>query len=252
MGELWVSFNRGRGLRKEGPHVPYLFTMVMEYFTLVMEKNVRNSPEFNYHFGCKQLKITHICFADDLLVFFHGDTNSVSLIKNSVDEFGSCSGLLPNFNKSIVFFGSISEEDQQELLNILPFGKGKLPMKYLGVPLISKRLGVNDCKILIDKVKTKINHRRNKFLTYAGKLQLIASVLESIQSYWCCVFLLPKTVVNDINRIMKNFLWSQSDESKGKAKVAWKAICKPKREGGLGLKDLMIWNQALLVNLHRC
>ncbi|GKB89360.1 reverse transcriptase zinc-binding domain-containing protein, partial [Tanacetum coccineum] len=67
---------------------------------------------------------------------------------------------------------------------ILPFAKGNLPMRYLGVPLISKRLGVKDCKSLTDKVKAKINHWKNKFLTYAGKLQLIASVLESIQSYW--------------------------------------------------------------------
>nr|GEV72919.1 retrovirus-related Pol polyprotein from transposon TNT 1-94 [Tanacetum cinerariifolium] len=79
------------------------------------------------------------------------------------------------------------------------------------------------------------------------RLQLIAFVLESIHTYWCCVFLLPKSVVKDINRIMKNFLWSHTDESKGKAKIAWKSVCKPKSEGELGLKDLMWWNKALLV-----
>ncbi|GKC59563.1 hypothetical protein Tco_1087161 [Tanacetum coccineum] len=46
---------------------------------------------------------------------------------------------------------------------------------------------------------------------------------------------------------MKDFLWSQSDESKGKAKVAWKSVCKPKNQGGLGLKDLMMWNKALFI-----
>ncbi|GKF84427.1 RNA-directed DNA polymerase, eukaryota, reverse transcriptase zinc-binding domain protein, partial [Tanacetum coccineum] len=197
-GESCSFFNGGRGLRQGDPMSPYLFTMVMEFFTLVMEKNVRNSPDFNYYFGCKQLKITHICFADDLLVFCHGDPSSVRLIKNSVDEFGTCSGLLPNFSKSTMFFGSISVEDQQELLKILPFAKGNLPMRYLRVPLISKGLGFKDCKSLTDKVKGKINHWKNKFLTYAGKLQLIASVLESIQSYWCCIFLLPKSVITYI------------------------------------------------------
>ena len=33
----------------------------------------------------------------------------------------------------------------------------------------------------------------------------------------------------------------------GKAKVAWKVICRPKSNGGLGLKDLLVWNKALLV-----
>ncbi|GKA75895.1 RNA-directed DNA polymerase, eukaryota, reverse transcriptase zinc-binding domain protein [Tanacetum coccineum] len=186
MEQLLKHFG-GRGLRQGDPMSPYLFTMVMEFFTLVMEKNVKNNPEFNYHFGCKDLKITHICFADDLMMFCHGDSVSVKVIKDSIEEFGKCSGLLPNFNKS------------------------NLPVRYLGVPLISKRIGIKDC------------------------------------SYWCCVFLLPKTVINDINRIMKNFLWSQSDDSKGKAKVAWKNVCKPKNQGGLGLKDLTVWNNTLLV-----
>ncbi|GJZ82023.1 RNA-directed DNA polymerase, eukaryota, reverse transcriptase zinc-binding domain protein [Tanacetum coccineum] len=65
--------------------------------------NVKNNPEFNYHFGCKDLKITHICFADDLMMFCHGYSVSVKVIKDSIEEFGKCSGLLPNFNKSTIF-----------------------------------------------------------------------------------------------------------------------------------------------------
>nr|GEY60325.1 translocase of chloroplast 34, chloroplastic isoform X2 [Tanacetum cinerariifolium] len=45
------------------------------------------------------------------------------------------SGLLPNLNKSTIFFGSIDEGLKRELLQILPFKLGSLPMKYLGVPL---------------------------------------------------------------------------------------------------------------------
>nr|GEY22955.1 RNA-directed DNA polymerase, eukaryota, reverse transcriptase zinc-binding domain protein [Tanacetum cinerariifolium] len=159
------------------------------------------------------------------------------------EKIKGCLDKLINMNQSAfipVFFGSINEDEQKILLSILPFIKGNLPTRYLGVPLISKRLGVKDCKSLIDKVNSKINHWRNKFLTYAGKLQLIVSILEAIYSYWCFVFLLSKTVVKAINRIPKNFLWSQSDVSKGQAKVAWKAVCKPKSLGGLGLKDLMM------------
>ncbi|GJW21869.1 RNA-directed DNA polymerase, eukaryota, reverse transcriptase zinc-binding domain protein [Tanacetum coccineum] len=133
------------------------------------------------------------------------------------------------------------------ILNILPFKRGKLPVRYLGVPLVSKKLGVKDCKGLIDKVKTRVHDWKNKSLSYAGRAQLIASVLASIQVYWDSVFKLPKAVIKDIERIFKGFLWNQGELQKGKAKVSWKDVCQPKKYGGLGFKPLEQWNSALLV-----
>ncbi|GJY94413.1 reverse transcriptase domain-containing protein [Tanacetum coccineum] len=85
----------------------------------------------------------------------HGDVDSVHIIKKTIEEFGLCSGLLPNFNKIIVFFSGLIEEDEANVLSINPFIKGKLPKKYLRVPLITKRLGIKDCKCLVDKVGSR-------------------------------------------------------------------------------------------------
>ncbi|GJS55834.1 hypothetical protein Tco_0629196 [Tanacetum coccineum] len=79
-----------------------------------------------------------------------------------------------------------------------------------------------------------------------GRLQLIVVVLESIHVYLASVFLLPGTIIKEINRLLKCFLWNRSETTKGKAKVDWSTICRPKDQGGLGLKNLQIWNQALL------
>ena len=207
---------------------------------------MERESDFKFHFGCNQLRITHICFADDLLMFCHGDTTSVKVFRDAIEEFGSYSGLLPNYNKSTIIFGSMNEEDKQRILSIVPFKVEKLPIRYLGVPLTSKRLGVHDCKGLIEKVKSRILNWKNKCLSYAGRLQLVASVLESLHVYWASVFLLPQAVINDINKLLKNFLWSQGETSKGKAKVAWENICKPKKQGGLGLKDIGVWNKAMI------
>nr|GEZ57221.1 RNA-directed DNA polymerase, eukaryota, reverse transcriptase zinc-binding domain protein [Tanacetum cinerariifolium] len=78
------------------------------------------------------------------------------------------------------------------------------------------------------------------------RLQLIVVVWEAIHVYWASVFLLPTFVIKDIKRLLKAFLWNQSDTTNGRAKVAWSTICKPKDQGGLGLRNLKIWNQALL------
>nr|GEV39471.1 hypothetical protein [Tanacetum cinerariifolium] len=141
-------------------------------------------------------------------VMCHWDAKSVRVIKRALDEFSECSGMLPNNSKSTVFFGSLNDEEKQAILNVLPFANGKLPMKYLEVPLIAKRLSVKDFGSLLDKIKT--------------------------------------TIIKEINRLLKRFLWNQGETTNGKAKEAWKDICKPKDQGGLGLMNLQIWNQALL------
>ncbi|GKD65820.1 RNA-directed DNA polymerase, eukaryota, reverse transcriptase zinc-binding domain protein, partial [Tanacetum coccineum] len=220
-GERVGYFSGGRGLRQGDPMSPYLFTLVMEAFNLIMRKNIKDTAEFKFHHGCQKLGITHLCFADDLLVFCHGDHKSVNVIKKALEEFSSYSGLKANM--------------------------GKLPVRYLGVPLLTKKITATDCKPLVEKVKSRILDWRNKALSYSGRLQLIASVLSAMQIYWASVFLLPKNVIYEINKLLKGFLWCQGEMSKGKAKISWKSICRPKEQGGLGIKNLQVWNEVLLI-----
>ncbi|GJW84354.1 RNA-directed DNA polymerase, eukaryota, reverse transcriptase zinc-binding domain protein [Tanacetum coccineum] len=125
-GERVGYFKGGRGLRQGDPISPYIFTLVMEVLNLLIQKNIEESKGFKYHFGCKNLKITHLCFADDLLVFCRGDVVSVKVMKKSLDEFSGFSGLLPNMQKSTIFFGGLSNAEQQCIINIIPFTVGTL------------------------------------------------------------------------------------------------------------------------------
>ncbi|GJY36753.1 RNA-directed DNA polymerase, eukaryota, reverse transcriptase zinc-binding domain protein, partial [Tanacetum coccineum] len=218
-GGIQGYFKGGRGLG-EGDHIsPYLFTLVMKVFNLIMIKNIIRCKEFGYHFGCKELKLSHICFADYLLVLCKGNKESLQVIKQSLDEFSQVSRLTANLGKSVIFFGGIKEEERKDLLQILPFKCGKLPVRYLGVPLLAKRLSVQDCKMLIDIVESKINCWRNKILSYVGRIQLIASVLSSMQLYWASIYLLPNTVINDLDKLFKRFLLNAGDSARGKARI---------------------------------
>ncbi|GJR35226.1 hypothetical protein Tco_1210910 [Tanacetum coccineum] len=118
-----------------------------------------------------------------------------------------------------------SESLKEEMLHILPFKCGKLPMKYLGVPLLVKRLGVKDCQSLIDNVRNRINCWRNKFLSYAGRIQLIASVLSVMHQYWASVYMHPIVVTNEIEKLFKSFLWNPDGSArvKLKGKSIWEA-----------------------------
>ena len=162
----------------------------------------------------------------------------IRMVKKSLEDFSNVSGLFPNFGKSTTFLGSIPESSKAELLEVMQFKCGQLPMKYLGVPLLSKQLGVNDCKSLIESVEERINCWKNNCLSYAGKMQLIAYVLSAMQQYWASVYILPATVIKDLEKLFKRFLWSSGKSAQGKARVAWSLVCRPKDQEGLGFRPL--------------
>jgi len=132
-------------------------------------------------------------------------------------------------------------------LDFLGNQEGVLPVRYLGVPFISKRLTAGDCDSLVSKITAWIDFWLARNLSFAGRLQLLSSVLLSLQVYWTKVFILPKKIIHMLEQKFNRFLWMGKD-SKAHAKVAWHHICVPKREGGLGLKRLEVWNQASMLN----
>ncbi|GKB44569.1 hypothetical protein Tco_0889511 [Tanacetum coccineum] len=214
----------------------------MEVLNLLIKRHISLSTNFKYHWQCKELKITHICFADDLLLFCHGDSKSVSILKSALDDFRAVFGLLPSMPKSTVFFGNVKDAAKSRILKVMRLTIGTLPVRYLGVPLISNRLFSKDCQLLIDKVRRRIMDWKNKTLSFASRLQLISSIIGSMQIYWSSMFILPDSISHDVKRLMRDFLWNFGIFKRGKAKVKWSDMCKLKVEGGLGIRSLEDWN----------
>lgn len=50
----------------------------------------------------------------------------------------------------------------------------------------------------------------------------------------------------EIQRIQSKLLWHGNNSSRSIHWVSWKVVCKSKEEGGLGIKDLEVFNRALL------
>jgi hypothetical protein len=124
--------------------------------------------------------------------------------------------------------------------------EGKLPVRYVGVPLITTRLTAADCEGLVAKFTSRIDSWCSKHLSFAGRLQLISSVLFSLQVFWSSILILPKVVINLLEQKLNRFLWCGKDE-KAKAKVSWEKICVPRKEGGLRLKRIGAWNKAAML-----
>nr|GEV15528.1 hypothetical protein [Tanacetum cinerariifolium] len=217
-GCLHGYFKGKRGLRQGDPISLYLFTLIMEVLTLMLHRRVRISNTFTYHWYCANLNIIKLCFADDLFLLAHGDVDSARVIMESLDEFKEALGLTPSILKSKAYFCNVLNYVKLGILNILPFEEGWIPVKYLGVPLVPSRLIYRDCTELMEKMKRRICDWKNKFLSFAGRTQLVRFVLSSMRIYWSSVFILPSSLMFELEQIMRGFLWCQGDIKKGKAK----------------------------------
>ncbi|XP_021993278.1 uncharacterized protein LOC110890014 [Helianthus annuus] len=245
-GEIHGYFKGQRGLRQGDPISPYLFTLVMEVLTSILQHAAANHNTFRFHNNCQRQKIINLCFADDLFLFARANFESVKIIMESLNSFRDMSGLIPSLSKSTSFFCNVPARVKNQILSLVPFPEGALPIKYLGVPLIASRLLKSDCKVLVERIAKKLLDWKTKFLSFAGRLQLVNSVLAAMYSYWAAVFCLPASIIKSIERIMKDFLWSHGSSGSKRAKVAWKDICLPKSEGGLGIRKVSDVNKSLM------
>ncbi|KAH0774098.1 hypothetical protein KY290_011235 [Solanum tuberosum] len=93
----------------------------------------------------------------------------------------------------------------------------------------------------------RIKSWTTKFFSYAGKTQLIKSVLFSIQVFWAQVFVLPKKVIQKASS--RTFLCTGGPELSKRALLAWDKVCYPKVAGGLNILDVATWNKATINKL---
>lgn len=185
--------------------------------------------------------ITHIAYADDLLLLSQGDFGSVKILLQCLTEFSDMAGLRANILKSNLFLDGVSEGIKNDILTLTGFQEGHLPLRYLGVPIASIKLKIADYSPLLDSLARKINSWPKHSLYYAGRLELIQTVLQGYQCYWLSALPFPEGVICRIYATCRNFFWSSKQTP-----ISWSKVCMPMESGGLGLRNLHMWNKALL------
>ncbi|KAL0292172.1 UNVERIFIED_CONTAM: Transposon TX1 uncharacterized protein [Sesamum radiatum] len=244
-GGVHGFFAGARGLRQGDPMSPYLFVLVMEVLHMILQQLIEQDGEFRYHWRCQDLKLFQLSFADDLILLCKADVRSVNLFSRGLDLFASLSGLHTNPQKSQLIISKAASGLRDSLLATLGFQEGLLPLRYLGLPLISARLSITDCQPLLQKIDSRIKGWEGVQISFAGRVQLIKSVLISFEVYWAMAFILPKGIIKEMIKRLRTFLWKGTSDY-GYPKVAWEAVCRPIDEGGLGIKDILALNRALM------
>ena len=135
-GELAGYFNSKRGIRQGCSLSPYLFVICMQVLSKMLNKGAAEK-RFGYHPYCQGLKLTHLSFAD-------GKRQSIEGIINIFNHFVEMSGLHISVEKTTIFLAGVQDTEKQELLDTFAFAHGDLPVRYLGLPLLTKQMTVRD------------------------------------------------------------------------------------------------------------
>ena len=196
-GELAGYFQSFRGLRQGCSLSPYLFVLCMNVLSYKIDKAAREK-KFKLHMRSQSLELTHLCFADDLMVFVEGSKASTEGALEVFDEFAVWSGLSISLEKSSIFMAGIIEGERGRILANFPFAEGVLPVHYLGMPLMTHAMSRQDFLPLLEKIRGRISTWASRFLSYAERLLLIKSILLNIVNFWAAIFRLPSQCIKEI------------------------------------------------------
>ena len=247
-GELEGFFGSERGLRQGCALSPYLFVIAINVLSKMLNKAVQ-SGSIGFHPSCSEVNLPHLSFADDLMIFTDGETSSLGGIFEVLSQFVGISGLVINPAKSSIFMAGGISQDFKDEVQRLGIPTESLPVRYLGLPLTTKSMTRSNYEPLIDQIRTRLLSWSSLSLSYAGRLQLIKTVIGSITNFWSSVFWLPQRCLDTIEGMCGAFLWSGSPNTHTKTKVAWDGVCKPKEEGGLGIRRLADTSRVFALNL---
>lgn len=176
------KFTPTRGIRQGDPLSPYLFVICMELLTHIIETEVENGSWRPISVGGVQL--SHIFFADDLILFAEASTDQGEIVKRCLDKFCSVSGEKVNFDKSNVLFArSVPTNTKNEVSSVLSIPVTSEFQNYLGVPLACGRMTASRYNYLLDKVSSRLTGWQMKTLSFAGRVTLANSVLTSLPLY---------------------------------------------------------------------
>lgn len=148
---------------------PYSFVLLMEVQTQLLNSKAKVGS-LGYHPKCKALELTQLSFADDLFIFTNCSMHSYRALCSVLDDFYLLSGLNLKVEKSEFYCAGLTEGHAKNLFEMSGFRRGYLPIRYLGVLLITSRLKAHDCRPLMEKIIERVKPWVANSLSYAGRL----------------------------------------------------------------------------------
>lgn len=150
-----------------------------------------------------------------------------------------------NYSKSIMVPVNVHQDRMEVLAAAFGCSIGSMPFTYLGLPMGTTKPRMEDLTSIMDRMERRLN-ACSSLLSYTGRLEMVNSVIVPITTYATYTIKLPAGVTDNMTRILKQCLWRGNDrQKKGGHLAAWSMVTKPKKKGGLGVRNLRLQNDAL-------
>ncbi|CAN1820450.1 LINE-1 retrotransposable element ORF2 protein [Linum perenne] len=241
------QFTPTRGIRQGDPISPFLFIILSNSLSILINKKGESGAIKGVKLNPRCPTLTHVLFADDTILFGEASVTEAMAFKKTMELYGQMTGQKVNHQKSSIMFSRKTPDALQTRIrsilgfhDITPFGK------YLGVPSEWGRSKKEVFEFLLTRMRNLGESWKSLMLSPGGKEVLLKAVYQSIPTYIMSCFLLPKTITNKMDSLLRAFFWGGSMT---KRSIHWSSkekLTRAKGVGGLGFKDFRTFNMALL------
>lgn len=190
-------------MRQGDPLSPFLFVLIMEAFSRMMNEVVARASIVGFEVrgrGGGGMFISHILFADDTLILCGTEVSHFPNLRCLLLCFEVVSGLKVNLSKTkVIPVGGVG--NVQELAAILGCRVSSLPTAYLGLLLgvCFKSWHIWDGDI--ERAERRLTGWKRSYLSKGNRLTLIKSILSCLPPYFLTLFPIPLGVANKLERI---------------------------------------------------
>jgi hypothetical protein len=194
-GSKTEAFSPARGLRQGDPLSPYLFVLCMERLGAMISKSVRDGTWKPMQICKDGTKLSHLFFADDVLLFTKATVTQAQVVKEVLDQFCSMSGLKVSFEKSKFCTSTgVCRQLRDRISGSSQIQATNRFNKYLGFKMFYGRVSRQDFSDIYDRFSSKLASWKSRLLNKPGRVVLANAIISSLPSYRMQTHWFPQTL----------------------------------------------------------
>ncbi|PKU84413.1 Putative ribonuclease H protein [Dendrobium catenatum] len=226
-----------------------LVPLFILYYELLTKAFKQRGGQLGIQVTGQSERISHLLYADDILVFAEATRNNTILILRLLESYCGWTGQKINGGKSAILFNRKCPVWRKNMVAKVVGFRKVTSLEYLKFPLTIYKPKAADFGKLIKNVHDKTNLWGKKHLSFAARALLIKTSLLTVPMYLSTHIMVPKSILHSIEKIARKFMWQKDSNSRGMHYVAWKELCQSRNQGGLGFYCLEKWQSALRARL---